>query len=201
MSWIQALTYEESSGKLRKLYDRVRGPDGRVDNILSLHSLRPHTLEGHMALYKCVLHHAANQIPPWFLEAVGVYVSHLNHCEYCVAHHHAGMAKRLDDEARAQEIFQALTDGSLEEAFPPREAAALRYVEELTISPSTVGEEAIITLRETGWSDGEILELNQVASYFAYANRTVSGLGGSTEGDTLGLTPDDSEDPENWSHR
>ena len=45
-----------------------------------------------------------------------------------------------------------------------------------------------------------ILELNQVTSYFNYANRTVLGLGVSTEGDELGLSPGDSDDPKNWHH-
>ena len=51
-----------------------------------------------------------------------------------------------------------------------------------------------------GYDDGEILEINQVAAYFAYANRTVLGLGCSTEGDILGLSPGASEDPDDWSH-
>jgi hypothetical protein len=39
-----------------------------------------------------------------------------------------------------------------------------------------------------------------VAAYFAYANRTVVGLGVSAEGEQLGLAPDDSNDPDNWNH-
>ncbi len=35
----------------------------------------------------------------------------------------------------------------------------------------------------------------------AYVNRTVLGLGCSTEGDILGLSPNQSDDPANWSHR
>ena len=41
----------------------------------------------------------------------------------------------------------------------------------------------MLALREAGWDDGEILEINQVCAYFAYANRTVLGLGCSTEGE------------------
>jgi hypothetical protein len=39
-----------------------------------------------------------------------------------------------------------------------------------------------------------------VVSYFAYANRTVLGLGVNTDGDVLGLSPGDNDDPDNWSH-
>jgi hypothetical protein len=52
-------------------------------------------------------------------------------------------------------------------------------------------------MRVAGLKDGEILEVNQVAAYFAYANRTVTGLGVSTEGEKLGLSP---ENNEHWEH-
>jgi alkylhydroperoxidase family enzyme len=44
-------------------------------------------------------------------------------------------------------------------------------------------------LRRAGATDGEILEANQVVSYFNYANRVLNGLGVTTEGDVLGNSP------------
>lgn len=55
-------------------------------------------------------------------------------------------------------------------------------------------------LRDAGLNDGEILEINQVASYFAYVNRTVLGLGVTTAGDVLGLSPGELADASNWRH-
>ena len=55
-------------------------------------------------------------------------------------------------------------------------------------------------MRDAGFDDGEMLEINQVTAYFAYANRTVLGLGIETEGDILGLSPNRSDDPDNWTH-
>jgi alkylhydroperoxidase family enzyme len=73
-------------------------------------------------------------------------------------------------------------------------------VEKLTVKQSEMSSQDIEALRAAGFDDGEILEINQVAAYFAYANRTVLGLGINTEGDIVGLSPGDSDDPENWSH-
>ena len=42
-------------------------------------------MEGH--LYKYVLHHSGNTVDKRFLETIGVYVSLLNDCAYCVEHH------------------------------------------------------------------------------------------------------------------
>ena len=50
MSWIKTIPYESASGYLRTLYDRVKGPDNNVDNIMMAHSLRPHTMDGHMVI-------------------------------------------------------------------------------------------------------------------------------------------------------
>jgi uncharacterized protein YciW len=56
-------------------------------------------------------------------------------------------------------------------------------------------------MRAAGLDDGRILEVNQVVAYFAYANRTVQGLGVTTAGDVLGLSPADSDDAGAWGHR
>ena len=89
MTWIKTITYEQATGALRRLYDRIKGPDDNVDNIMLAHSLRPHSMEGHMALYKYVLHHPRNELPKSYLEIIGVYVSILNACAYCADHHFA----------------------------------------------------------------------------------------------------------------
>ena len=106
--WIAHIPYSESNGRLRSLYDRIKGPDGNIDNIMLAHSLRAHSMEGHMALYKYVLHHSGNVTPKWFLEALGVHVSLLNGCDYCVEHHFAGLRRLLKDDFRATVIRSAL---------------------------------------------------------------------------------------------
>ena len=71
MSWIKEIPYEKASGQLKKIYDRVKGPNNTIDNVLSIHSLRPHSLTGHMALYKNVIHNSKNTLPKWYLETLG----------------------------------------------------------------------------------------------------------------------------------
>ena len=201
MSWIKTIAYEQAGGRLRKLYDRIKGPDNNVDNIMLAHSLRPHTMEGHMALYKHVIHNSSNTLAKAYLETVGVYVSMLNECEYCIEHHFAGICRLLQDQERANAIRSALENDEPAAAFQGKELAGLNYARMLTVDPSTIDAQDIDELRESGFDDGEILELNQVSAYFAYANRTVLGLGIDTGGDVLGLSPGDSDDSSNWSHR
>jgi len=199
--WIDVVPDADATGRLRELYERIRGPDGHIDNIMLAHGLRPHTMEGHLALYKAVLHHARNELPRWLLETAGVYVSLLNGCAYCVEHHFAGLRRLLHDDARADALRAALERGRPEDALAGRELALLRYAAALTLRPAVVDEGLVSAMRAEGMSDGEILEANQVVAYFAYANRTVLGLGVTTEGDTLGLAPSATDDPDDWRHR
>lgn len=200
--WISHVPYAEADGRLKTLYDRIKGPNDNVDNIMLAHSLRPHTMEGHMAIYKYVLHHASNTSPKWFLEAIGVYVSLLNNCRYCVDHHFAGLM-RLVGADRARPMRAAIEGGQFADAFSAEQAAALRYAEALTRAPQAIDalRQHVEAMRAAGLDDGRILEVNQVTAYFNYANRTVLGLGVTTDGDILGLSPGNSDNPDDWSHR
>ena len=201
MAWIKTIEYADATGKLKALYDRVKGPDNNVDNIMMSHSLRPHSMEGHMAMYKKVLHHTGNTIPKWFLETLGVWVSRLNDCHYCVEHHFAGLARLLDDDAKATAIRTAIESRTPDTApLDARQKMAMHYARALTNDPGGMQENLIHAMRDAGWDDGEILEINQVSAYFNYANRTVLGLGCSTDGDILGLSPNKSADEDDWNH-
>ena len=201
MTFIKTVAYDDATGRLKQLYDRIKGPDDNVDNIMMAHSLRPHTMDGHMTLYKYVLHHSANTVPKWFLEALGVLVSSLNSCAYCVEHHFAGMRRLVGDDARAATMRAAIESLDFAQAFDAREQAALAYAAKLTRDPAAIGHTDVDALRAAGFDDGQILEINQVVAYFAYANRTVLGLGVTTDGDILGLSPGNSDNPDDWSHR
>ncbi len=197
MAFIKVIDPASATGRLAKIYARVSGPGGQVDNVLQVHSLRPHSLEGHMALYKAVLHHPHNKLPLWFLETIGVQVSMLNKCTYCVSHHRAGLKRILSGETeRFEAIVAELAQDEPGPPFSPAERAALAYVRKLSNTPGEISEEDIKKMQAAGLKDGEILEINQVAAYFAYANRTVAGLGVSTDGEKLGLSPDNNE----WQH-
>ena len=201
MTWIKTIPQSTASGRLKASYDRIAGSGGHIDNILAAHSLRPHTLDGHMALYKSVLHHAGNKLPCTLLETLGVYVSLLNGCAYCVEHHYAGLRRLAGDGERCARIRAALEARRPEDAFDGKDLAALRYAAALTLDPAGISAAALTDMRMAGLNDGEILEVNQVSAYFAYANRTVLGLGVNTEGEKLGLSPSAADDPDDWSHR
>ena len=200
MTWIKTIDYSEADTKLKRIYNRVSGPNSKIDNVLKIHSLRPHSLVGHMTLYKSVLHNSNNKLPKSLLESIGIYVSYLNGCNYCVEHHLAGLMRLLRNDPKVESFMTAIQNGTLREHLDIGPYEALMYARKLTMDIENIGEGDLVELREAGYSDGEILEINQVASYFNYVNRTVLGLGVNTQGDELGLSPNESDDPKNWNH-
>lgn len=189
-AWIRMVPVPEATGPLKQAYEKVKTPHGTVDNVMRVHSLRPHTMEGHVALYRSVLHHPDNTLPLWFLECVAVATSLLNNCGYSFAHHWTNARNLLGDDARAAQILQSLRDGQPERAFAGKELALIEYARTLTRAPGEITRAAVDACREAGADDGEILEVNQVCAYFNYSNRLLNGLGVDTEGDTVGYYAD-----------
>ena len=59
----------------------------------------------------------------------------------------------------------------------PAERAMLEYSEKLTLSPAMMTQQDIQQLRDTGWTDRDILDIGSVCAYFNYRVRIVDGLG------------------------
>lgn len=152
MTWIQITEPSNSSDRLKSLLATVKRSTGQVDNILHAHSLRPHTLAGHMALYRSVMHH-----------------------------HKAALERLINDRSIAARVYDSLATDHVEGTFAGGALAAMRYVKVLTLTPSNIHERFVSDMRSAGLGDADILEINQVASYFAYANRTALGLGVETD--------------------
>lgn len=53
----------------------------------------------------------------------------------------------------------------------------LDYAAKLTTEPWKMVKGDVTALRESGFSESAILDINQVTSYYAFANRLVDGLG------------------------
>lgn len=196
MSWIKVIGYDEADPALKKAYNRVKGPDNYIDNVFLVHSLRPRTLLGHLQLYKHTIHNLNNTLPKWYLEAIGVYVSHLNGCHYCMHHHNEGFKRLYPDPEKADQYLTVVQENNISDFFSDKYLLGFDYAKQLTAHPAGMTEGHINELRNEGFSDEEILELNQVVGYFNYGNRTVLGLGVNLDGDILGTAPKEAEHAE-----
>lgn len=89
-------------------------------------------------------------------------------------------------ESHAEFLRLVTLDESLSEAIKKdwrtadlsdREKVMLNYVEKLTLKPVAIGREDLEALREVGFDDTGILQINLIASWFNYINRVADGLG------------------------
>ena len=88
-AWIEMISDRAASAELREVLELARTPHGTVDNVMRVHSLRPATMRGHVALYRAALHDKSNTLPTWLQETISSYVSILNNCAYSLANHWA----------------------------------------------------------------------------------------------------------------
>ena len=82
-----------------------------------------------------------------------------------------------------QDCFKKRT---LYQEFDNKELALLNYAEKLIETPGKMNKQDFQKLKEEVIEDGEILEANQIICYFNYVNRSINGLGVTTEGDIVG---------------
>ena len=190
-AWIAMVPVEAATGTLKDLYEEAKTPSGTVDNVMRVHSLRPHTMHGHVTLYRSVLHNPDNVLPFWFLEVVASYTSILNACDYSLTHHFTNARRLIADKARSEAIRAALEARRPGDAFEGKELALLEYAGKLTTKVGAMEEGDIAALRAVGCDDGEILEVNQVCAYFNYSNRLLNGLGVTLDGDVIGYYSED----------
>ena len=185
-AWIEMIADDEAKGRLKELLNKARTPHGTIDTVMRVHSLRPETLNGHVTLYRSVLHSDDSVLPFWFLEVVASYTSILNDCTYSLTHHFMNVRNLLVDQSRSDRIFVALKAQRPEDEFSGKELALLRYAAKLTTDVGKMVKSDFEALKIAGASDGEILEVNQVCAYFNYSNRLLNGLGATTDDDIIG---------------
>lgn len=177
MPYIEVIDESDAQGPLADLYRRFSNPDGTIDNVLKVHSLNPESLDAHCALYVQAMHRPS-PLSRAEREMIGVTVSRLNGCRYCLEHHTRGLLRQLPPERRP--LAHALHDGT-DAPLTDREHALVAYAADLTLRPADITHATINRLRDAGLTDREILDAAQAAAYFAYANRIVLGLGAELE--------------------
>ena len=183
MAWIDMIDENEAEGKLAELYDKLTGPrNDKVAHVLKVHSLNPDVLEAHLNLYKTIMFGKSN-LSRKQREMTATLVSNINECHYWVTHHGAALQKLIRDEEKAEKVLaEVLNDYNIAN-ISEKEKAMLCYAEKLTKNPANMRKEDINNLKKFGLSDRDILDLNQVVSYFNYVNRIADGLGIELEKD------------------
>jgi len=81
------------------------------------------------------------------------------------------------DASIGDELVQQLKEDWQQADLTLADRAMLTYAVKLTLTPWEMVQADVVLLREAGFSDADILDINQVTGYYAYVNRLADGLG------------------------
>ncbi|MFW6196681.1 MAG: peroxidase-related enzyme [Thermoplasmatota archaeon] len=172
MSWLEEIEEENADERLKEVYERIKGDRGKLSNIMKVHSLMPSAMDDHMNLYMSIMF-KERTLSREMCELIGVVVSNENGCEYCVNHHAEALNHYWKDKIRIEELKEDYYKAGLDE----KQSILVDYAVKLTNSPDEIQEGDIDELKDVGFSDENILNINLVASYFNFVNRIALGLG------------------------
>jgi len=79
----------------------------------------------------------------------------------------------INDKILVDQLSKDFRQSDIDE----KDRAMLEYAAKLTLEPWNMVEQDVVDLREKGFGDGAILDICQVAGYFAFVNRLADGLG------------------------
>jgi uncharacterized peroxidase-related enzyme len=106
-------------------------------------------------------------------ELATVATSRTNGCVYCASVHARLHAQLTKDPT----LIQRLLDEGTGADQPEHERVIIDYAVKLTRDPSRMTAADLAPLRAAGFTDAQILDINNAAAVFAWANRLMQSLG------------------------
>ena len=105
-------------------------------------------------------------------EMIAVVVSSANRCYYCLVAHGQAVRQISGDPQLGEMLVMNYRVAELSQ----RTRAMLDFVWKLTKKPFDISEDDRELLREVNFSDKDIFDISDVASFFNYTNRMAHGL-------------------------
>lgn len=128
-----------------------------------------------LASFEAVSNRLGVTLSPQIREAIGLAVSEINHCDYCInAHRYVAerFGLRLPKEGLLETIPRFLD---------ARIAAAVRFAIQVVKSRGHTTEGDLLAVREAGFSDPEILEITAVCVQATFSNYVTSVVGSDSD--------------------
>lgn len=172
MVWIKVVDEDGATGRLKRVYEKIKKERGKIANIMKIHSLNPRVMEDHLRLYRTIMF-GSSGLTREEREIIAVVVSAANGCEYCINHHAEALHHYWRDRVRIQRLIEDYQSVEL----PKRLQRMFSYAFKLTKTPYEMDEKDVFSLKNVGFSDSDVLMINLIVSYFNFVNRIALGLG------------------------
>ncbi len=168
MPRLQPIDPENASGKAKTLLEDVQSQWGMVPNLIRTLANAPAALDAYLHFQRAL---GSGALPARLREQIAICVAEENGCDYCRAAHCAiGKTVGLTEEAIADARRGAPPDSKTE--------VALQFAREMVVRRGWVRDDALRRLRETGYTEQEIVEiianvaLNLFSNYFNHIAAT-----------------------------
>lgn len=133
---------------------------------------QPAILQQRSAAYNAIMY-APGGLPRAERELCALTVSRINGCVYCASVH----AQRFEQLAKRNDVAAQLFIDPAHAGTNVREKAIIRFATLVTNAPEDLGSDDIDELKDAGFTMVEIVDMLNVASVFAWANRLMMNLG------------------------
>jgi len=162
MTRIQAIDYEQSTGKARELLDAVKAKLGITPNMMKTMAQSPAVLEAYLNFSGAL---GGGKLSARLREQIALISAEVNGCGYCASAHTAiGKMVGLDEDA-----ILAARNGNATDA---KNDAALKFARAVIVNRGEVSDAGLQAVKDAGFSDGEVGEivanvaLNIFTNYF-----------------------------------
>ena len=144
---------------------------GLIPNVLRAYSHNVEQLRAFSRFYNALML-GASGLSALEREMIGVVVSSVNHCFYCLTAHGAAVRELSGDPVLGELMAMNYRVAQLSD----RQRAMLDFAVKITESAHTMGESDRDALRAVGFTDEEIFDIANVAAFFNMTNRVASAV-------------------------
>lgn len=112
-----------------------------------------------------------------YRELIIIYISALNHCDFCYNTHKTKSAAFGFDEVIIEQLKTDIDNANVDEKLKP----ILRYVKKLTLTPDDISYKDAQYIFAAGWDEQAFLDTVCLSAIVNCMNRFVMGIGADTE--------------------
>jgi uncharacterized peroxidase-related enzyme len=160
MSNLKAIEPSSATGKIKQLFDSLQQKLGIVPNSFRIMANSPAVLNAYLGFNGAL---AEGSLSAKVREQIAVAVAQVNHCDYCLSAHSAlgKLAGLSPDE---------LSSARRADVQDPKTASALRFAVSVVRERGQVNSSELDTLRNAGFTDGEIAEIIAAVAINIFTN-------------------------------
>ncbi len=171
MSRVPLQDPETATGRTKEVFDRVSRYYGMVPKLQQAMAPIPEITDALWTLSQSTMKEGT--LSEELKRAFFTVTAAAGECDYCVAAHMLALYRLGWSNEECVEIIEGGPSSRLSE----KENAALDFARTVAARPAAVTDEQVASLRETGWTDAEIVEMVAVVALLKYTSTMATALG------------------------